>query len=184
MIVQLFLRRENNRWLGWKRITQNILSMEDKMAAGAFGRARNCGRDGMRTEQRNMLLFFSLASFRDWKQPPAPTVSEGHVARSSPNIGVGLKRTVSGVVRQMDTQLVTNKDTLEYSNQGIRVSCRREKLRQKVSLSDSPEFLCINLYAEVGKALALVYVSLCFINFVNCNFQTKLGTLESETTVR
>ena len=48
----------NNRWLGWKRITQNVrinvlartkregtlpFSMEDKMAAGAFGRARNYG---------------------------------------------------------------------------------------------------------------------------------------------
>ena len=30
------MRRENNRWLGWKRIT--------KMAAGAFGRARNYGK--------------------------------------------------------------------------------------------------------------------------------------------
>ena len=32
------MSRENNRWLGWKRITQKYaLSMEDKMAAGAFG---------------------------------------------------------------------------------------------------------------------------------------------------
>ena len=38
------MRQENNRWLG-RRITIS-LSMEDKMAAGAFGRARNYGRDG------------------------------------------------------------------------------------------------------------------------------------------
>ena len=31
------MRRENNRWLGWKRITQN---MRYKMAAGAVRRAR------------------------------------------------------------------------------------------------------------------------------------------------
>ena len=33
------MRQENNRWLGWKRITQNIdlyILMEDKMAAGKF----------------------------------------------------------------------------------------------------------------------------------------------------
>ena len=32
------MRQENNRWLGWKWITQNIctLMMEDKMAAEAF----------------------------------------------------------------------------------------------------------------------------------------------------
>ena len=37
----MVMRRENNRWLGWKRITQN---KEDKIAAGAFGRARNYGK--------------------------------------------------------------------------------------------------------------------------------------------
>ena len=38
------MRRKMNRCLGWKRITKRYtLSMEDKMAAGAFGRARNYG---------------------------------------------------------------------------------------------------------------------------------------------
>ena len=38
MAVEWFLRRENSRWLGWKRITRKIhtSSMEDKMAAGAL----------------------------------------------------------------------------------------------------------------------------------------------------
>ena len=31
LTVQWLMRRENNRWLGWKRI---VLSMEDKMTAG------------------------------------------------------------------------------------------------------------------------------------------------------
>ena len=44
MTVEWFLSPENNRWLGWKRITQNIRTFDgDKMAAGAFGRARNYG---------------------------------------------------------------------------------------------------------------------------------------------
>ena len=34
------MRRENNRWLGWKRITQSVRMMEDKMADEAFGHAR------------------------------------------------------------------------------------------------------------------------------------------------
>ena len=43
MTLALFLSRGNNRWLGWKRITQTcVRSMEDKMA-GKFGRPRNYG---------------------------------------------------------------------------------------------------------------------------------------------
>ena len=41
------MRQENNQWLGWKRMTQNMsLATEDKMAAGAFGYARDYGGDG------------------------------------------------------------------------------------------------------------------------------------------
>ena len=39
LTVEWFLspRRENNRWLGWKRVLKrNALSMEDKMAAGTL----------------------------------------------------------------------------------------------------------------------------------------------------
>ena len=42
--IQRSMSRENNRWLGWKRITQN---MQDKMATEAFRRARNYGCDDL-----------------------------------------------------------------------------------------------------------------------------------------
>ena len=48
------MRREDNRWLGWKRITQSIRVFdESKMAAGAFGRARDCGCDGRKGATSN-----------------------------------------------------------------------------------------------------------------------------------
>ena len=40
----MFMRQEIKRWLGWKtHYKYHSLSMEDKMAAAAFGRATNYG---------------------------------------------------------------------------------------------------------------------------------------------
>ena len=34
MTVEWFLRRENNQWLGWKRITQNIRIFDERKNGG------------------------------------------------------------------------------------------------------------------------------------------------------
>ena len=58
------MRRENKRWLGWKRITnvtqRYALSMENIMAAGAVGRAMNYGLDGQDTNIYSESSNFSI----------------------------------------------------------------------------------------------------------------------------
>ena len=54
------MRRENKRMLGY------VLSMEDKMAAGAFGRARNYGCD-VSSEFPGFFVSFSIVFCSSFK---------------------------------------------------------------------------------------------------------------------
>ena len=60
LTVEWFLRRENNRWLGWKWILlkEYVFSMEGKMAAGAFGHAGIVGETATLTVSYFSVFFF------------------------------------------------------------------------------------------------------------------------------